>query len=358
MKKRNGILAGLLCAALLTSCGAPAGRTLGKAEEGSFTELADGNMQKNVPSGNFVLWEGKILFTYTDNRKGRTDLLCYDLETGALNPFCRDATCDHLGDRCASGQADCNLEAVGGEIFAGSWSHSGRVLQLRVDRFEPVVDSGVSHFFHADGDLYVATTDASLLVYEDGAKKPRTVLDEYAGYWENVSGGYLYYAFEGMNRIRLSEEHPTPEKIVENAVCVSDGMHIYYVKDRDGFLYRCGMDGSGEELLLDRAVLPASWNFDGTYLYFRLFADGGLEGEGDGALYRMRKSGGEAEKIAELPVPAYQIFMLPGREEMIVTTLTPENTVYLVSKDGKTVEPLTEPRNAVDEGGKDDGTDR
>lgn len=364
--KRKPICALLLLAALvLTSCaspqipaGAPAGETApsqtaaektetpDKADAEPFVPLQNGNMQKNIPSGDFVYWEGKVLFTDADRGCVRS----FDPKTGSVNPFCKDATCDHLSKTCVADGADTNLESYAGEIYAKTYNGGGSVLRLEDGRFVPVVEGGVSHFFHADGDLYVATLDASLVVFRGGRGKPETVLEEYTGYWESVSGGYLYYEYEGMNRIRLADDDPVPEKVVScDGTCISDGTHLYYVKDGETpgdegfFLYRAEMDGSGEELLVDLPVLPASWNFDDSYFYFRLYRDEDMTGDGSCDLYRIsRTSPGEPEKFAVLPEPAYQIFIVPETDLLFVRTVKKaagyrSAGVYTVSKEDGTV---------------------
>lgn len=301
-----------------------------------------GNMQKNIPSGNFVPFDNKILFIAADRATGEPRLFSYDSETNSAMPFCKDATCDHKGPSCVSGGVDSNLEGYNGAVYGKSGSVTGKVMKLNNGRFEAVTDSGVAHFFHSGENLYAATADSSLAVFEMGQRKPSVLIEEYAGYWETVCDGYLYYQFEGLNRLNLLEKDASPQNIVENADCITDGEYIYYAKYDDSRLYRCKMDGSEPEQLTDRPVLAASWNFDEEYFYFRYY-DGNDIAAGDSCdIYRLlKKSPSQAEKIAELPVPAYQIFTAPDSDTLFVNTWGGSEEIYIISKEVQSVKLLS-----------------
>ena len=49
-----------------------------------------GNMQKNVPSGDFMQYEDDIVFLSYSNRRFR--LCTYDMKTGEVSLFFKDAT--------------------------------------------------------------------------------------------------------------------------------------------------------------------------------------------------------------------------------------------------------------------------
>lgn len=320
----------LLLLSCLTACSA------GQSEDHALFDgpAPVGNMQKNVPSGNFVSVDGKILFTYADKTTDEVQLLSYDPATGSTTTFCKDATCAHGSADCAAGGIDSNLESCGGEVY-GAGMRS--IMKLTGGRFERLVEGGASHFFHYGDDLYVATMDSSLVVFEGNSRKPRTLVEEYAGYWETICGGYLYYRSNGVYRLDLSKEDAEPELLVENAAHITDGAHIYYAKYDDERLYRCGMDGSGPERLTDREVLVASWNFDGEYFYFRYYSDDDMAAGDSRDIYRFPKTDpSQAEKVAELPAPAYQIFTEAGSDLLFVTTLGEDGGVYAVSKTDKT----------------------
>lgn len=296
-----------------------------------------GNMQKNVPSGNFVSADGKILFTDTDKATGEIQLLSYDPETRSATPFCKDATCSHSDESvCAAGGIDSNLESCNGEIYGASLHN---IMKLDSGRFEKLIEGSVSHFFHWGDNLYVATMDSSLVVFKGSSKKPRTLIEEYTGYWESICNGYLYYQFGGVYRLNLAEEGAEPEMLVENAAHITDGRHIYYAKDGDAKLYRCGMDGSDPEQLTDRPVLVASWNFDDEYFYYRYYTGDDMTAGDSHDIYRLSKENpSQVEKIIELPVPAYQIFTDADSDILFIKTLGEEGEIYIFSKADQTVE--------------------
>ena len=305
---------------------------------------AYGNMQKNVPSGDFVRVGDEVLFFRTGENNMGITLYAYNLKTGELSTFCKDATCSHMGASCAAGGAADNLEIYEGSVYAGTVG--GSLLKLQGDRFEKIIDGGVSHFFHSGGKLYVQTNDASLMVYDKEGSQPKMLLEEYSGYWETIFDGKLYYQFDGRNCVDLNTEPAEPKKLVEHADCITDGEHIYYAQDKNHHLYRMDMDGGNQTLLLDKPVLPASWNFDDEYFYFRLYTevgkvrpDGGavLDGEDSHDIYRMKKNDPDSiEKIAELPVAANQVFLVQESDYLFVKcySATGNNDIYLVSKDG------------------------
>lgn len=307
-----------------------------------------GNMQKNVPSGNFVSAGGKTLFTATDRDTEEIQVFCYDPAEKSVTTFCKDATCRHLSLPCAAGGVNCNLESCSGEIYGGQFG--GSVMQLKNDAFEPVLKSGASHFFHYGDNLFVASMDSSLIVFEGSSGKPRTLIENYTGYWEVISGGYLYYQSGDICRIKLSEAGARPEVLVENASYITDGSHLYYAKTDDGRLYRCEMDGSNPEQLTDREVLVASWNFDDEYFYFRCLEAGDMAGdsfdaiaaEGSRDIYRFPKEDpSQVEKIAELPVPAFQIYTDAGSDTLFITPWQRRGELYVVNKRDLTVEQVT-----------------
>lgn len=313
----------------------------------SLSNYPYGNMQKNVPSGNFMQYEDTVLFTHYDSK--RFNLFAYDMNTETVSLFCKDATCTHKTSKCASGLVNSNLEQYDGKVYAMHFP--GAVQELKNGHFENTVGGGVQHFWHANGNLYVVTQDASLLVYENGSDTSRILLEEYSGYWEVIFGNYLYFTSSGsIWRIDLDAENPQKEMLVENACGLVDGQHIYYMPDDTCYLYRCDMDGSNPELLLDRPVIPAASNFDEEYYYFRLFTNLEFRGEDSHDLYRFPKSNPEKiEKIAELPDTIGTVYTVPGYDKIFVVAyeMVDENTsidtVYTMNKDGSDVTKLELP---------------
>lgn len=309
-----------------------------------------GNMQKNVPSGNFMQYGTSILFLHTDNSRGRCTLYTYDMETGAVSLFCKDATCNHLSKSCPAYGADVNLEQYQGKIYASRLN--GAVLELQHGRFEPITPNGVSHFWHNGGNLYVATTDSSLVVYEEGSAQPHILIEEYTGFWETIFGDYLYYSSTyDVNRIKLSDGAMDAQTIIKKAEYITDGESIYYAPEETHYLYRSDMDGSNPTLILDKPILPASWNFDEEYLYFRLYLENKLDGPESNVLYRMsKKDYSNIERIAELDMPIASVYTVPGFEKIFIigrgeNDRMGNNTgpIFVMSRNGRDIQPLELP---------------
>lgn len=292
---------------------------------------AYGNMQKNVPSGNFMVNGNSVLFTHNNT------LYSYDLNTATVETFCRDATCGHNTDDCPAYKADGNLEQVDGTVYAAHMGDS--VLELKGGRFQPITDKGISHFWHGGGKLYVATQDGSLLVYN--GTKPQILLDEYTGFWETVFGDYLYFS-SSYSVCRVDLLSGEKEVLIKDAEFVTDGRHIYYAPDDTFSLYRCDMDGGNPELLVKDPVLPAAWNFDDDYFYFRLYTEDDLDSEDGKTLFRFSKNQpDEVEEIARMPAPISQVYTAPGYDKIFVTLRN--DTIYAMSRDGSDIQLLELP---------------
>ena len=290
-------------------------------------------------------YENTVLFVSSAD----DNLYSYNMETEEVSPFCKDATCDHKGVNCAAGGVNCNLEQYDGKVYGKNLLASS-MKELKNGVFEQAV-SGIYHFWHSGGNLYVATQDKSLLVYENGGK-PKTLLDEYTGYWETIFDGYLYFESNScVYRVNLQAEHPQTEILVENADFMTDGTHIYYVPYDTFYLYRCNMDGSGKTLLLEKPVLPGTSNFDEEYYYFRLYTNQELRtGEDSQDLYRFPKSDPtKIEKIAHLDNAISTVYTVPGYDKIFVVCVTVyedysrDEFVYTMNKDGGNVKQLEIP---------------
>lgn len=301
-----------------------------------------GNMQKNVPSGNFMCYENDVVFLANNS----TRLYTYDMETGKTSFFDRDAT--GRGGNALSG----NLESYNGRLYA--LDPGSRAVEVKQGVQSPLCDGSLYGFWHSNGSLYCVTKDASLLVYEKNGKDPRMLLEEYTGIWNVVFGQYLYgNVEENIVRVNLRSEKPQEEILVKNAGGIVEGHHIYYVDYKTWYLYRCNMDGSDPILLVDKPVLLASMNFDDDYFYFRLYTDTQLEeGEDCFRLYRFPKEDpARIEEIAELPYAVFQVFTVPGYDKLFVVTLGPLNAagnrdqwpIYVMNTDGSDVTPVELP---------------
>ena len=99
-----------------------------------------GNMQKNLPPGNFMEYENRILFTYIDGKHSGSCLYEINKDTLEVTPFCRDATCRHRNSKCTALGAQMNLEVYEGEVYAMkvnidpmSGARTSQIMQLSGD---------------------------------------------------------------------------------------------------------------------------------------------------------------------------------------------------------------------------------
>lgn len=327
-----------------------------------------GNMQKNIPSGNFMLYGNEVVFEVLHT------LYSYDLETGEVDLFCKVQDCSHHAGSCVSvNTVLCNLEQYGGKLYGEDFTTS-RVRELVDGRFQTVIKNGrdsywyspgaftLGGFWHCYGDLYVITGGNALLIYEEGNSEPRWVLEDYGAYWNVIFGRYLYGTWSHtLTRLDLLADNPEQEVLLEDVTAMVEGSHIYYVDTRyqdnsnaEGtfYLYRCGMEGENRELLLEQPVLPASLNFDDEYIYFRLLTEQKLKNTEDSRdIYRMSKADpSQIEKIATLPESAYQIFTVPGTGLLFVTTCSDQVNgvnyyeIYVMNTDGSDLKLLELPQ--------------
>ncbi len=298
---------------------------------------AYGNMQKNVPPGNFAVYQDSILLLYFNGSQFR--LYEIDKDTLEVAPFCKDASCNHQNGKCASLGITSNLESYEGEVYA--LDSSMEIVQLKDGRFERILEGECATFWHADHHLYVCTKDGSLLEYpEDSLKNPAVVSEEYTKCWNVVFDSRLYGANStgGVTCIELSNpERGTHQVVSCDGPAMTDGRNIYF-QDLDNYLYRSNIDGGNIEKLYDTGVMYAALNFDEEYIYFRYY-DGSLMGEGSDKIYRALKDDpGRPELIAEFPGYAAAVFTVPGYARIFAYVKENfaklENDVYAVSKDG------------------------
>ena len=295
-----------------------------------------GNMQKNRPSGNFMLLDKEVIFRFVNN--GGYKLYTYNLENGQVFPYCKDATCTHQGS-CSYGALKGALEVYKGKIYSRNTNLQPVELAENGQRILAPKVTGTA--FHNGDNMYVVTRDSTLVVFENGSDKYRVILDEYVGFWNVIFGQYLY-ANNGVNiiKIDLSAEQAKEEVVVSDAVGVIDGQHIYFVNQKNNYLYRCNMDGSEPLLLVEQPVLPASLNFDDEYFYFRFFVNNQVHTGAESCnLYRITKSNPTTiEKIATLPAPIYQVFTVPGTGKIFITSYEMSNgedgDIYILNTDG------------------------
>ena len=292
-----------------------------------------GNMQKNIPSGGYMLLDNQVIFSF------RSRLYYYNLLSGTVTPFCNDATCTHRDNKCGTLGLSGNLEVYKGKVYA----LSGRsVVEYVNGGKESAALDGANAFWHNNDHLYIQTADMALIAYEEGSDSHRVVLDEFVGYWSVIFDDYLYYSYSGIHRVNLEDSDPKPELICENVDAITDGNYIYYVDWETWKLHRCNMDGSDSVVLVDQQVMPASMNFDDEYFYFRLYTDNQITDNPDCYdIYRFLKSDpAEIEKIATLPVAVYQVFTVPGTDKIFVETVPNQeegNLIWVMDTDGSNI---------------------
>ena len=279
-----------------------------------------GNMQKANADENFVIYGDEVLFVGGDISR----LYAYDLTTGKARRFCNIPDCDHTSSACrVLGLARPNLESYDGKLYTHFYNTPVKVLE---DSEWKSMGIRADHAWHAYGDLFTVQA-GRLKFYDDGVGEPRTILNDYDYLFNVVVGRYLYsHSCSGLVRVDLMADNPSKEVVMEEVFCMVAEDCIYYVDNTEGsdtyYLYRCDLDGSNSELLLDKPVLPASLNFDDEYLYFRLFTDYKIKGTEDSKdIYRMSKADpAKVEKIATLDKAAYMIFTAPGQDVLFVIT--------------------------------------
>ncbi len=311
--------------------------TLAGAEPG----YAYSNMHKNIPSGDYAYDGTRVVFQNRDD-----GLLTFDLETGEIQPFCQDATCTHSSSRCSSSMMVGNLEWYDGTLYASGISND--VCAYGDGTFSRVLEeTGVYHFFHANGDLYAATQDSTLLRFPGGDGEPEVVLEEYAGFWETIFGNFLYYHdSNNLMRLDLSQEGAQPEILRSNVLHLTDGAHIYYTPMDTWELYRCDMEGNNQELIFEGPTLASRAGFDDAYFYYLLHTDftdnPHPSGEKQIDLWRFPKADPSAQEyLCTLPVSDGAVYTLPGYERIFIACYDrpdensqPTQYLYTVKTDG------------------------
>lgn len=312
-----------------------------------------GNMQMNVPSGNFMAYGDKVIFAAAAGNG--FDLFTVDKETLEVRLLCQDASCNHRRRECISYQKTGNLEQYDGRIFVLGGDLTGPVLELDGDHFESVTGGDTAAFWHSGGDLYVKTPDSELLVYEKGSRSPRTLVEEYPAVQNVVVGDSIYGWDIGTDSIvKTNLEDPKPETVAQGIYFMTDGSFAYAVHtDTDGCLYRYDLDFGNEVRLTEQEIFPASVNFDEEYLYFRygdLSRDNVIWGPGGHELYRVAKDGSTApENIAELQEDVFfEVYTVPDCPYVFAECQHKageevEYVYYAVAKDGSGVQKLEIP---------------
>ena len=298
-----------------------------------------GNRQKQF-SGNFYQLGNEVVFSYDNGT--RTRLYSYNLETGEVRRYCPDPVCDHKP--CQSGIPYHFLEVYDGKLYGTVSNKPSRLNVVDGTQVATATNAKVTFTFHYDGKLYVQTANGDLAVLEEGQDTPQVILANCNLNSGAVFGPYLYtiknyYTSRTIVRIDLTADTPVLETLVHNALGIADGQHIYYVNHETYQLYRCNMDGSNPQLLLEQQVMPISINFDNNYVYYRLLTDPTDKGPDAFDIYRFPKNDPtKTEKIVTLDKPVYQVFTVPGSDKLFVTVIDgnqdKDSDIYVMGTDG------------------------
>lgn len=353
---KRSLLMVIACAVLLlTACAATDPNNLFEVTRGDSTSGTEGtsyildeqliskyyyqygNMQRNQPPGGFMLMDNKVVFKYIDGGKNR--IYTYDLTDGKVLPYCQDATCTHRGS-CSYGTLSGNVEVYKGKVYMRN--KSLQPVEITEEGQKLIAPKNVTGTcFHHDDKLYIKTRDSALMVLEEGSDEPQMILKEYIGYWNVIFGQYLYANnFVDIIRVDLSADEPKEEVVVQNATGITDGQHIYYLDLINNYLYRCDMDGSNVQILVERSILPGSINFDDEYFYFRLFTNDQLDTGADcHDIYRLSKNDPtNIVKICTVSFPIQGIYTVPGTDKLFVTSYVRSNDecsdIYVIGTDG------------------------
>ncbi len=296
-----------------------------------------GNMQKNVPPGNFIDDGSSILFF--DPSGANQSLLKMDKESFEVNLFCSDPTCLHNDEKCMAGGASFGLENYLGEIYASN--DDNQLLVLKKDHFVPVANGDMlGGSVHGNHHMYLSTKDNALMEYDLKGKSSRTIIEEFDGIWPVISDSYLVYntLFE-VCTIDLNQ----PENgvaVAAEGIGVTDGKQIFYMDNKNQYLHACDLTGNNDRVLIEKPVLPASINFDEEYLYFRYYYNNDLACEESNIVYRLKKEGDTPpEVLSEMTDHAYTIYTIPDYDYIFVVTknnfMGSESSLYAVRKDGQ-----------------------
>ena len=293
-----------------------------------------GNRQKQY-AGNFYLLGNEVLFSYDNGTRVR--LYSYDTENGEVSRYCPDPDCDHKP--CPNGIPSHFLEVHDGKLYGTTNGKPSRLNVVDGTQIATATNAKVTFSFHHEDKLYVQTANGDLAVLEEGQDTPQVILANCNLNCGAVFGPYLY-ALKGYSsdikivRIDLTANTPTLEIIVNSAMGMADGQYIYYVDLETYQLYRCNMDGSTPQRLLEQQVMPVSINFDNDYFYYRLLTDPTDKGPDAFDIYRFPKSNPtQIEKFITLDMPVYRVFTVPGCDKLFVDVIS-SSDIYVMGTDG------------------------
>lgn len=299
-----------------------------------------GNNQKNLPSGNFVVFQDQILFQCDTGTLG-LQLFSLDPASMQVNCFCRDAVCTH--DRkenpfCISASCLGNLAMIGENLYALSTDHT--LCKYENGQLKALAEGEISYFCHGEEGLFAVTQDSSLIRFGESGDL-EILHDAYAEYWLSNYEGKMYgNTGDAYCVLDLKDDGGDPTEILRTSMGITDGERIYYLEDRTTALCTASMQGELLVKLTDRPVMPASVNFDADYVYFRYMNDGESDGgKAEHELYRVQKDGSESpELLAQIPERILNVFTVPGCDTVFITCFREagrnDSGIYAVKKDG------------------------
>lgn len=295
---------------------------------------AYGNMQINAPAGNFMDYQGKIVFLKLKEREPGSHTGSYrmyelDEKTGEVTPFNPDPTNPSAIPSCFA------VEEYQGELYA--LNTDWKIMKWKDGEFVTISDGTVYNFWHGDGRLFAVSRDSSLVEINEKDGKSKILIGEYTDYHNLVIDGWIYgLSWKGLSRVSLSKENPEKEIILpDTGRTFIDGRNIYFY-DQDSKFCRCNLDGSDKKKITEDFVRAV--NFDDEYLYFTKWKNE-MKDQTDlsdgNDLWRMSKSDpGNTERIATIPDASIcNIYVVPGYDRLIVEATVKteynENEVYV-----------------------------
>ena len=227
------------------------------------------NMFKSASGASVIDTLKELLFI--GSYPGKLVLMEYKKDSGAIEPFCKLATCSHTREECVAGNAD-RMDYRNGLLSMGRTKDNGDrwISQLNNGRFEFVVGP-MNSFIQGDDGYYSITDDASLVRFKFGSDKPELLVEEFAFIKPMIVGNYLYAAdVEDIVRVDLRGAEYSVEILVRDVVGMysTDGEVLYYLKmENEGpALYRCDLEGNNQELVLNNLIFPAYLSYDNDYI--------------------------------------------------------------------------------------------
>jgi len=370
--KKSSLLVLLLCACLLLSaCTATDPDNLFEMPQDDVVNSENtqpnithtgsypyGNMQV-VSSNAFLLLDNEVIFRHFKD----TDfwLYVYDLNTEEVRLLCDDASCRH--ESCISSVYSYDFEVYDGKLYCSVWPKDSKYIVhypavAKGNEVEYLLEADVKSFLHYGDTLYLHTADNSFVVIEEGADKPRILVEEFRGQYYTIIDNYLYYqAFDPSlypyGRIDLTEENPQEEILLTNVMGKTDGEHIYYrdiqnkTQGLPGPLYRCDMDGSNPERITEDKI--GQFNFDEEYVYYtNPVTQETYKHKEARDVYRFPKSDpSKIEKIATMPEATGDIYTVPGTGKIFVTqyvyNIEDGMDLYVMNCDGSDLKQLEFP---------------